>query len=95
MATAQHLVNTAKINLLQAKAYFALTELGRSAFERFGEEAGPVSVIRPILEERDRIKSLETGTQQLSRPKEGQLVGPKLFAIAYVLLVLLIVVTLT
>jgi hypothetical protein len=47
-----------QVKALQVKRGHALAELGRTAFEKYGNECGPEELIRPIVDVRSRLDGL-------------------------------------
>ena len=98
---AEHLTGRAKsaamavssatqVTVLESKRRDALMELGRAAFERFGEQAGPLELCTAISQCKARLAALDLEIERLSTSKSGQVLTPKRLAqggIAAILLV--------
>jgi hypothetical protein len=59
-----------------------LADLGKAAFERLGEAAGPVEILRPIVEGSSRAKQIEDEQGKLGGASRGRLVTPRRVAFA-------------
>lgn len=57
-------------------------DLGKVAFERLGEAAGPVEIVRPIIEGSSRVKQIDDEQAKLKSASNGRLITPKRVAIA-------------
>lgn len=65
-AAAKSASDVAQVKLHEAKAQSALTELGRAAFGRFGDQAGAPPEIDPIIQLTRRIEILDQDIAELS-----------------------------
>lgn len=88
-AVAKSAADTAQTKALQVRLNHALGELGKAAFDRFGDQAGPAELIRPITALRARMASLDAEIAELSKAAPGSFVTPKRIAVAGVACALL------
>jgi hypothetical protein len=94
-AAARATTDMAQVKVLQTKASHALTDLGRTAFERFRERAGPPELIQPIMAGCTRREVLDEAIAKLSQSKPGQIVTPKRLAFGVCAAAVLFVATFT
>jgi hypothetical protein len=81
-AAAQATKGIAQVQLRKKNANHALAELGKAAFEQYKEQSGPAELVRPIVDGRSRMESLNAEISQLGQSHAGKIVTPKRMAIA-------------
>lgn len=81
-ALAKSTADMAQTKALQVRLNHALGELGKAAFDRFGDQAGPAELTRPIADLRSRLASLDADIAALSTAAPGQIITPKRIAVA-------------
>lgn len=81
-AAAQSTADMAQTKALQVRLNHALGELGKAAFDRFGDQAGPAELTRPVADLRSRLASLDADIAALSKAAPGQVITPKRIAVA-------------
>lgn len=59
-----------------------LAELGRSALERYGDEAGPVDLLTSIRQLRGRLDEIDTDLRTLEGKAAGRILTPRRMALA-------------
>lgn len=69
----------------------SLSELGRAAFERYGEQGGPPELIQPIRHRRAQVERLEAEIGQLSQTRPPPLFARKRFAAGGLVLAILMI----
>ena len=91
-AAGQAAMDMAQKKKLQVQSNYALSTLGKLAFEKLGEQCGSPDLIRPISDAQSRLDTLDADITRLSESKSGG-VTPKRIAIgglAFVALILLV-----
>jgi len=83
-------VNAANRKKLELQLAGIHADLGKAAFERLGETAGPVEIVRPIIEGSSRVKQIDDEQAKLARASSGRLVTPKRVAIVGVSAIMLL-----
>ncbi|MCY2993684.1 MAG: hypothetical protein NTY19_38270 [Planctomycetota bacterium] len=79
------------VQSLKLKILDAFGELGRAAFERYGEQSGPSELIRPILHGRAQVERLEAEISQLSGARYRPFYGRKRFVAAGLAIVVVVI----
>ncbi|MCE9544917.1 MAG: DUF4339 domain-containing protein [Planctomycetia bacterium] len=71
----------AQVQSLKSRAKHALTELGKAAFTRHAQQAGPPAVVDPIVQAQTKLAALDAQIAELSQAKPGVIFTPKRLAI--------------
>ncbi len=79
------------IQSLKLKMLDAFGELGRAAFERYGEQSGPQELIRPIQHGRAQVERLEAEIAQLSGARYRPFYARKRFVAAGLAIVAVVI----
>jgi hypothetical protein len=67
------------------------TELGRTVYEKHGEQSGATELVAPIINAQSRLAALDSDIRQLSESQPGQVLTPKRIAVAGMVVILVIV----
>lgn len=70
-----------QIKALQLRAWHSYSELGKAAFEKYGERCGPQQLVQPIQEALSRQALLDAEIAKLSESPPGQIISPKRLAV--------------
>lgn len=93
-AAAGHAKDLATAKALEVQVHSVLRELGKSAFEKHGDQSGPSELTKPIADALSRIAAIDAEISQISESHKGGFLTPKrvLFGgVAVIGLVLLLV----
>ena len=89
-ATGKSAKGSVQVKALTMKLSHDLTELGKTVFERHGEQSGPEQLAQPTVAAQARVAVLDADIGQLSQANQGQMLTPKRIAIGGVALVCIV-----
>lgn len=76
-ATAGHAKDWTTAKALEVQVHSVLRELGKSAFEKHGDQSGPSHLTAPIADCLSRIAALDAEISQISESHQGEFLTPK------------------
>jgi hypothetical protein len=88
-AAGQAAMDMAQKKKLQVQANYALSTLGKLAFEKLGEQCDSPDVVQPIVDAQARLSAIDAELAQLSEMKSGSVLTPKRMLVAAALLLVL------
>jgi len=91
-AVAEESKAKSQIRSLEKQQDEALRQLGQSAFEKHRVQSGPPELVRPIVDGRNRLASLNTEIARLSQAPPGTILTPKRIAIGGLVVVPLVII---
>jgi len=91
-AAGQAAMDMAQKKKLQVQSNYALSTLGKMAFEKLGEQCGSLDLIRPISDAQSRLDTLDADITRLSESKSGGATAKRIAVggLAFVALILLV-----